>query len=86
LILANLLAHTHRALGAHYGRLSAPGAHLILGGILSEERQEVVAAMAAHEFVHLETFEQEGWASLLLGRACRQAGGPPLIDTWENFT
>lgn len=76
LILANLLAHTHRALGAHYGRLSAPGAHLILGGILSEERQEVVAAMAAHEFVHLETFEQEGWDSLLLTLRGGRAGRP----------
>jgi ribosomal protein L11 methyltransferase len=77
LILANLLAPSHRALGTHYGRLSSPGAHLILGGILTEEREGVVEAMASHGFVQREAHEQEGWVSLLLakthGKISRQA-------------
>ena len=76
LILANLLASSHTALGAHYGRLSAPGACLILGGILAEERQAVADAMASHGFAHLETFEEEGWISLLLGARGGRGASP----------
>lgn len=66
LILANLLAPTHRSVAAHYRRLSLPGAHLVLGGILADERQDVLDAMGHHAFAQLETVEQDGWVSLLL--------------------
>jgi ribosomal protein L11 methyltransferase len=72
LILANLLTGSHTALGAQYRRLSLPGARLVLGGILTEERRKAVDALTAYGFAHLETFEQEGWVSLLLFR-----GGHP---------
>lgn len=78
LILANLLARSHAALAAHYRRLSLPGAHLILGGILADESPEVQDTMASHGFVHLETFEEEGWISLLLlSEAGTRAGASP---------
>lgn len=68
LILANLLAGSHRMLGRHYRRLSLAGARLILGGILVEEAQGVVDAMASLGFFLQKTLEEEGWASLALAR------------------
>src|SRR5207244_1024327 len=45
LVLANLLAHTHRALAPRYRRLVASGGQLILGGILEDEDAEVAEAL-----------------------------------------
>src|SRR5262249_2142655 len=45
LVIANLLAHTHAALAAHYRRLAAPGGALILGGILEHEDKDVIATL-----------------------------------------
>jgi len=78
LIVANLLARSHAALATHYRRLSTPGAHLILGGILTDECPAVQNGLASHGFVHLETLEEEGWVSLLLsaGAGPRPVGAP----------
>ena len=89
LILANLLAQSHAALAAHYRRLSLPGAHLILGGILTDERQGVQDTMASHGFVHLETLEEDGWAALLLSaEAGTRASATPAsgAGTWPVGT
>ncbi len=77
LILANLLAGSHVALAAHYRRLSLPGAHLILGGVLTDESPEIQDTMASHGFVHLETFEEEDWVTLLLSAAGTRPLGTP---------
>jgi ribosomal protein L11 methyltransferase len=67
LILANLLAASHIALAPHYRRLLSPGGHLILGGILVEEKAAIQEALARHGFTLAEHAESDGWVSLLLG-------------------
>jgi ribosomal protein L11 methyltransferase len=69
LVIANLLAHTHAALAAHYRRLVAPGAALILGGILEQEDKDVIAALEPAGFSPLARLVIEGWASLRLQAA-----------------
>jgi len=69
LVLANLLAAAHRALGARYAALVAPGGVLILGGLLDGEADDVARVMAAEGFSRVDTRSVEGWTSL----ACRHA-------------
>jgi ribosomal protein L11 methyltransferase len=69
LVLANLLAHTHVALRAHYARLVAPGGALILGGLLEQEDGGVVEALESVGFVLRRRLAIEGWSSLLLEAA-----------------
>ena len=67
LVLANLLVHTHLALVPQYARLVAPRGRLILGGILADEDDRVVAALAPAGFTLRRRLVLEGWSSLLLG-------------------
>jgi len=69
LVLANLLTHTHLALGPHYRQLAAPGGALILGGILDHEDKDVIAALEPAGFGLLGRLVIEGWSSLLLEAA-----------------
>ena len=69
LVLANLLAAAHRALGPLYARLVARGGLIVLGGLLDAEADGVVAGLAAHGFVRRDARSVEGWTSL----ACEHA-------------
>ena len=69
LVVANLLTAAHRRLGPHYARLVAPGGHLVLGGILDGEADEVVAAITTHGFVPRDRRSIDDWTTLVLGRA-----------------
>jgi ribosomal protein L11 methyltransferase len=64
LVVANLLAAAHHRLGARYRTLMTPGAALVLGGILDEERDGVVTALAAHGLRARHALSVEGWTSL----------------------
>ena len=68
LVLANLLAAAHLALGARYRRLLSPGGTLILGGILEHEAGAVAGALAAAGLVPHDREMVDGWASLALRR------------------
>jgi ribosomal protein L11 methyltransferase len=68
-VLANLLAHTHRALSSRYTRVVAPAGALILGGILEGEASGVVAALEEAGFALREHLVIEGWSSLWLEAA-----------------
>ncbi|MBI4587744.1 MAG: 50S ribosomal protein L11 methyltransferase [Candidatus Rokubacteria bacterium] len=68
LILANLLAGSHVALAPEYRRLSSPGGHLILGGLLADEAASIEEALAQHGFIFAERTDVDGWASLLFRR------------------
>ncbi len=65
-VVANLLAHSHLALAALYGRLLEAGGRLILGGILADEDARVIAALEAAGCVLERRLVLEGWSSLLL--------------------
>jgi ribosomal protein L11 methyltransferase len=69
LVLANLLAHTHRELSSRYTRVVAPAGALILGGILEAEASGVVAALEEAGFALREQLVIEGWSSLWLEAA-----------------
>jgi ribosomal protein L11 methyltransferase len=69
LVLANLLAAAHRALGPRYRELVTPGGVLVLGGLLDGEGDDIAAALAAHGFRHEATRHLEGWTSLALRHA-----------------
>jgi ribosomal protein L11 methyltransferase len=66
LVLANLLTHAHLALAPQYERLVAPGGSLILGGMLEQEDERVVEALARRGFAGRSRLVLEGWASRCL--------------------
>src|SRR5215470_11701330 len=70
LLFANLLTHTHLALGRHYARLAARGGALILGGMLEAEDGSVIGALEREGMRLRDRVVIEGWSSLLL-----EAGG-----------
>jgi ribosomal protein L11 methyltransferase len=66
LVLANILANPLRQLAGPMARHLAPGAHVILSGLLTHQAPAVVAAYRARGLVPLRHLRIEGWSSLLL--------------------
>jgi len=66
LVLANILANPLRQLAAPMARHLAPGALVILSGLLTPQAAGVIAAYRAHGLVPLRHLRIEGWSSLLL--------------------
>jgi ribosomal protein L11 methyltransferase len=68
LVLANILANPLRQLAAPMARHLAPGALVILSGLLTPQAPAVIAAYRARGLVPLRHLRIEGWSSLLLQR------------------
>jgi len=66
LVLANILANPLRQLAGPMARHLAPGAFVILSGLLNHQAASVVAAYRARGLVPLRHLRIEGWSSLLL--------------------
>jgi ribosomal protein L11 methyltransferase len=66
LVLANILANPLRQLAGPMARHLAPGALVILSGLLTHQATAVVAAYRARGLVPLRHLKIEGWSSLLL--------------------
>lgn len=66
LVLANILANPLRQLAAPMARHLAPGALVILSGLLTPQARAVIAAYRARGLVPLRHLRIEGWSSLLL--------------------
>jgi len=66
LVLANILANPLRQLAAPMARHLAPGALVILSGLLTPQAAGVIAAYRARGLVPLRHLRIEGWSSLLL--------------------
>ena len=66
LVLANILANPLRQLAWPMARHLAPGAVVILSGLLNHQAASVVAAYRARALVPLRHLRIEGWSSLLL--------------------
>jgi ribosomal protein L11 methyltransferase len=64
LVLANLLGPTHLALRDQYRRLLAPGATLVLGGMLADDEDPVREVFQAHGFIEAERVVVDGWSSI----------------------
>jgi ribosomal protein L11 methyltransferase len=69
LVLANLLASAHRALGVSYRRLVDDGGALVLGGLLDGEADDVARGLTIHGFRRESVCSREGWTSLVLRHA-----------------
>jgi ribosomal protein L11 methyltransferase len=68
LVLANILANPLRQLAGPMARHLAPGALVILSGLLAHQAPGVIAAYRARGLAPLRHLRIEGWSSLLLQR------------------
>lgn len=68
LVLANILANPLRQLAGPMARHLAPGARVILSGLLAHQAPAVIAAYRARGLVPLRHLRIEEWSSLLLRR------------------
>jgi ribosomal protein L11 methyltransferase len=66
LVLANILANPLKQLAGSMARHLAPGALVILSGLLTPQATGVIAAYRARGLVPLRHLRIEGWSSLLL--------------------
>jgi ribosomal protein L11 methyltransferase len=66
LVLANILANPLRQLAAPMARHLAPGALVILSGLLTPQARGVIAAYRARGLVPVRHLRIDGWSSLLL--------------------
>jgi ribosomal protein L11 methyltransferase len=66
LVLANILANPLRQLASPMARHLAPGARVILSGLLTHQAPAVIAAYRARGLVPVRHLKIEGWSSLLL--------------------
>jgi len=69
LVLANILANPLRQLAGPMVQHLAPGALVILSGLLTHQATSVIAAYRARGLVPLRHLKIEGWSSLLLHHA-----------------
>lgn len=76
LIFANILARPLRLLAPAVARAAAPGALLILSGLLARDVAGVRSAYAAQGFFVAGRLNLEGWATLLLSRGPKVAIAP----------
>ena len=67
LVLANILARPLRRLAPSVAAVAAPGAELILSGLLEADVPGVLSSYAAQGFALRRRLVLEGWATLLLG-------------------
>ncbi len=81
LILANILAKPLRLLAASAAPLAAPGANVVLSGLLGRDVPGVLSAWAAQGFALAQRRDIDGWATLLLRRG--GAAARPLRDFAE---
>ncbi len=68
LIFANILAKPLRLLAPAIARAAAPGAELVLSGLLARDVAGVLSAYAAQGFALAERRDIDGWATLVLRR------------------
>jgi ribosomal protein L11 methyltransferase len=66
LVLANILANPLRQLATPMARHLAPGALVILSGLLTHQAPSVIAAYRARSLLPQKHLRIEGWSSLLL--------------------
>lgn len=68
LIVANILARPLMSLAPAMASHAAPGASVVLSGILHRQRNAVLAAYVGQGFHHVTTLHREGWVTIHLKR------------------
>jgi ribosomal protein L11 methyltransferase len=74
LIFANILLGPLLRLAVPLGRLAAPGAHIVLSGLLPSQANAVLALYRAQGFALERRIALEGWVTLVLKRNCAHCG------------
>jgi ribosomal protein L11 methyltransferase len=77
LIFANILAKPLRLLAPSLARTAAPGAELVLSGLLARDVPGILAAYRAQGYALRERRDIDGWATLTLKRG----GGPRPLNS-----
>lgn len=65
-ICANIVADVLKAMSPIFPKFLRDNGILIISGIISERKEEVLETVKAHDFVVLEAKEKEGWAAVKL--------------------
>lgn len=65
-ICANIVADVLKAMAPIFPKFLKDNGILIISGIISERKDEVLETVKAHDFVVLEAKEKEGWAAVKL--------------------
>jgi ribosomal protein L11 methyltransferase len=68
LIFGNILARPLRRLAPALAELAAPGAEIVLSGLLARDVAGILSAYRPHHFSLVRRIDIEGWATLLLRR------------------
>jgi ribosomal protein L11 methyltransferase len=68
LVLANILARPLRNLAPRIARAAAPGADLVLSGLIARDVPGVLSAYRAQGFAYVRRREIDGWVSLHMKR------------------
>ncbi|GIL01039.1 MAG: ribosomal protein L11 methyltransferase [Alphaproteobacteria bacterium] len=68
LVMANILARPLEAMARDLARACAPGATLILSGLLAHQRARIVAAYRAQGLVFVRAHLRDGWLTLVMRR------------------
>ncbi|MGQ0443842.1 MAG: 50S ribosomal protein L11 methyltransferase [Beijerinckiaceae bacterium] len=76
LILANILARPLRDLAPQIARLTAPGADIILSGLIARDAAGVAAAYRMQGIALSRRIDFDGWATLLMRRRGRKRQEP----------
>jgi ribosomal protein L11 methyltransferase len=76
LVLANILARPLRDLAPEIARLAAPGAEIILSGLIRRDVPGVAAAYRTQGFALARLIDIDGWATLLMRRGGRRREKP----------
>jgi ribosomal protein L11 methyltransferase len=66
LIVANILANPLIELSTDINNQIKPEGHIILSGFTTTQQQEVIDSYLANKFIHLKTYEQNDWVSVLM--------------------
>ena len=68
LVLANILLGPLQRLATPMARLPAPGAYVVLSGLLTGQRNAALAAYRVQGFVLISRIVLDGWTTLVLQR------------------
>jgi len=68
IIVSNILLETHKEMVADYRRLLAPGGQLLLSGLLTHQKAELLECFKPHGFVLDGTESQQEWMAISFTR------------------
>jgi ribosomal protein L11 methyltransferase len=75
LVFANILLGPLKGLAKPIGAMVAPGALVVLSGLIPEQANAALAAYRAHGLVLVQRIRLDGWATLVLRRPAKRIVG-----------